>query len=571
MARTAGRFNAVRTEFVPAAQEVQKTYHTALYARFSVDMNGSDKADGSIESQLQIMRDYAGQHPEFGICQEYVDKGYSGTNFDRPEFQRMMEDVRDGRINLILIKDLSRLGRDYLETGNYIESIFPFLGVRLISINDHFDTDDTMNENKALEIALKNLVNDMYARDVSKRIVTLRKNEMERGKFTGSNAPYGYKVDEDDPLRHYVVDECAAEVVRKIFAMADGGMSLRKIADTLGKEGYAIPGQYLKTGHLLVAEGEERKNWHIGSISNILKNQAYIGNLVQGKRRKRLCDNEKQHFTDKEEWIIEENAHEPIISKELFERIRAKMEKKVSESPFSSERGKDVPVKDYKYRDILYCGVCGKRLQQCSKLFEKAGRLYRQYFFNCPTQYGIPGRKGCYVGISEKKMDEILYHCLAEEVLISIPDGKRLLRETKKLFYKSQEDSVKKIADIEKKITIQEYEGSRYYEQYVTGTISREELLGKQKLLADKTAKLKAQIDLVQEKMDAREKLFKEKQRWLRSLLRLKEMDESEIDRDIITALVKRIDVYPDKNMEITYTFDGAFQSSADKEDKPES
>ena len=571
MARTAGRFNAVRTEFVPAAQAVQKTYHTALYARFSVDMSGSDKADGSIESQLQIMRDYAGQHPEFGVCREYVDKGYSGTNFDRPEFRRMMEDVRDGRINLILIKDLSRLGRDYLETGNYIESIFPFLGVRLISINDHFDTDDTMNENKALEIALKNLVNDMYARDVSKRIVTVRKNEMERGKFTGSNAPYGYKVDEDDPLRHYVVDEGAAEVVRKIFAMADGGMSLRKIADTLEKEGYAIPGQYLKTGHLLVAEGEERKNWHIGSISNILKNQAYIGNLVQGKRRARLCDNEKRHFTDKEEWIIEENVHEPIVRRELFERVRTKMEKKVSESPFSSERGKDVPVKDYKYKDVLYCGVCGKRMQQYSTLHEKDGRLYRRYLFHCPTQYQIEGREGCGVGISEKKMDEILYHCLAEEVLISIPDGNRLLRETKKLFYKSQEDSVKKIAAIEKKITIQEYEGSRYYEQYVTGTVSREELLGKQKLLADKIAKLKAQIDAVQEKMDAREKLFKEKQRWLRSLLRLKEMDEPEIDRDIITALVKRIDVYPDKNMEITYTFDGAFQSSADKEEKPES
>ena len=570
MARTAGRFNAVRTEFIPEAQAVQKTYHTALYARFSVDMNGSDKADGSIESQLQIMRDYAGQHPEFGVCREYVDKGYSGTNFDRPEFRRMMEDVRDGRINLILIKDLSRLGRDYLETGNYIESIFPFLGVRLISVNDHFDTDDTMNENKALEIALKNLVNDMYARDVSKRIVTVRKNEMERGKFTGGNARYGYKVDEDDPLRHYVVDGDAAEVVRKIFAMADGDMSLRKIADTLEKEGYAIPGQYLKTGHLLVAEGEERKNWHIGSISNILKNQAYIGNLVQGKRRARLCDTEKRHFTDKEEWLIEENAHEPIISRELFERIRVKMEKKVSESPFSSERGKDVPVKEYKYKDVLYCGVCGKRMQQYSTLHEKDGRLYRRYLFHCPTQYKYEGQ-GCYVGITERKMDDILYHCLMEEVLISIPDGNRLLRETKKLFYKSQEDSVKKIATIEKKITIQEYEGSRYYEQYVTGTISREELLGKQKLLADKIAKLKVQIDTVQEKMDAREKLFKEKQKWLRSLLRLKEMDEPEIDRDIISALVKRIDVYPDKNMEITYTFDGAFQSSADKEDKPES
>ena len=225
------------------------------------------------------------------------------------------------------------------------------------------------------------------------------------------------------------------------------------------------------------------------------------------------------------------------------------MEKKVSESPFSSERGKDVPVKDYKYKDVLYCGVCGKRMQQYSTLHEKDGRLYRRYLFHCPTQYQIEGREGCGVGISEKKMDEILYHCLAEEVLISIPDGNRLLRETKKLFYKSQEDSIKKISSLEKKISIQEYEGSRFYEQYVTGTIGREELLGKQKLLADKIAKLKAQIDTVQEKMDGREKLFKEKQRWLRSLLRLKEMDEPEMDRDIITALVKRIDVYPDKNI----------------------
>ena len=287
MARRANRFNAVAPVQQAVDAVTEKTYRTGLYARLSVEMHS--RPSDSITTQLDIMREYVKKHPELSECREYVDSGYSGTNFERPSFNSLMEDIRDGKINCILVKDLSRFGRDYLETTNFIEVILPFLGVRFISVNDHFDTDDTMNENKALEIALKNLVNDMYARDVSKRIVTLRKNEMERGKFTGSNAPYGYRVDEDDPLRHYVVDEGAAEVVRKIFAMAEGGMSLRKIADTLEKEGYAIPGQYLKTGHLLVAEGEERKNWHIGSISNILKNQAYIGNLGQGKRRKRLC------------------------------------------------------------------------------------------------------------------------------------------------------------------------------------------------------------------------------------------------------------------------------------------
>lgn len=180
-------------------------------------------------------------------------------------------------------EDMSRFGRDYIEASNYIETIFPFLGVRFISVSDHFDTEAEFNQNKALEIALKNLVNDMYAKDISKRVSVSRRLDMERGKFTGSNAPYGYKVDSGDALRKYVIDRDAAAVVRQIFELAADGVTLREIAKALQEYRLALPGDYLKTGNLYVEEGAEAKAWYPGTISNILKNQAYIGNMVRGK------------------------------------------------------------------------------------------------------------------------------------------------------------------------------------------------------------------------------------------------------------------------------------------------
>ena len=221
MARKKGRYNAIHKEENRMQAEQIKIWHVALYARLSVEQH--DRPGSSIETQLDIMRGYIGKHPELSEYHEYVDRGFSGTNFERPDFNRLMEDVKLGRINCILVKDLSRFGRDYLETTNYIEVILPFLGVRFISVNDHFDTEQECNENKALEVSLKNLANDMYAKDVSKRLVVTRKQEMERGRFTGSNAPYGYRVDETDPLRHYVIDESAAVVVRDIFQDGFGG------------------------------------------------------------------------------------------------------------------------------------------------------------------------------------------------------------------------------------------------------------------------------------------------------------------------------------------------------------
>ena len=418
MARTKNRFNAVQipeavTAGVPVKQ--RKSFRVALYARLSVELKS--RPSESIANQLSILREFIKDKAEFAEYHEYVDSAVSGTSFDRPAFGQMMDDVREGKISCIIVKDMSRFGRDYIEASNYIETIFPFLGVRFISVSDHFDTEAEFNQNKALEIALKNLVNDMYAKDISKRVSVSRRLDMERGKFTGSNAPYGYKVDSGDALRKYVIDRDAAAVVRQIFELAADGVTLREIAKALQEYRLALPGDYLKTGNLYVEEGAEAKAWYPGTISNILKNQAYIGNMVQGKRRTSLYDNEARHATDENDWIVVENTHEAIVDKELFDRVRAVMDKKVEESIFTSGRGKNLPIKEDIFAGILFCGNCGRRIPLASRILEKDGVLERQYFYSCRYNYDFGGKQ-CGCTIMEQDLIKVVHNLLTTQIAV---------------------------------------------------------------------------------------------------------------------------------------------------------
>ena len=351
MARTKNRFNAVQipeavTAGVPVKQ--RKSFRVALYARLSVELKS--RPSESIANQLSILREFIKDKAEFAEYHEYVDSAVSGTSFDRPAFGQMMDDVREGKISCIIVKDMSRFGRDYIEASNYIETIFPFLGVRFISVSDHFDTEAEFNQNKALEIALKNLVNDMYAKDISKRVSVSRRLDMERGKFTGSNAPYGYKVDSGDALRKYVIDRDAAAVVRQIFELAADGVTLREIAKALQEYRLALPGDYLKTGNLYVEEGAEAKAWYPGTISNILKNQAYIGNMVQGKQE-RISYKVKQRLDKPEsEWVKVENTHPAIIRQNDFDVVQKLLQ-------YDGRASKTSDSANF-FSGFVFCGDC---------------------------------------------------------------------------------------------------------------------------------------------------------------------------------------------------------------------
>lgn len=549
MARRKNRYNAIQSSDFSKTNSESRSYRVALYARLSVD--NTARPSDSIESQLMIMRNFLKKQPELTEVNEFIDRGYTGTNFKRPAFEEMMQEVRKGRINCIVVKDMSRLGRDYLETSNYIETIFPFLGVRFISVNDHFDTCAEFNGNKELEIALKNLVNDMYAKDISKRVAVSRKQEIERGRFTGSNAPYGYKVNEDHPLRQYLIDTEAAHVVQEIFELAVQGYKLREIAVELQVRNYSIPGQYLKTGNVYQGKKNEMKKWHIGTISNILKNQAYIGNLVQGKRRKRLCNGEKQVPTDESKWIVIEHAHEPIITEEVFWRVRKMLTKRKEDSTFSSDRLRDIPVRSNKYKGLLYCGVCGKLLSYAS---ETRGTTTRQYFFYCRDNYDLQDVADCHIRITERVLEDIL-KCTLGNVLRKFNERTgqlvAMMEQKRKQLLASLRREEKKIL---RQIELNNNKEAKQYEAYVMGAITKAHFLKTKSEMERAGAELKQKLQEMEEKKHETTHDIDTKEEWLLALE--KSVDEKPLEQELIQTLVKKIIVYPGHKLEIIYPFE---------------
>lgn len=539
MARTANRFNAIKTK---QTLTTNNTYKVALYARLSVDINTNPSE--SIKNQIEMMKQYIIKNPQFSNYQIYIDKGYSGMNYDRPDFKRMMDDVRTGKINCVIVKDMSRFGRDYLETGNYIEIVFPFLGVRFISINDKFDTDKEINGNKALTIAITNLVNDTYARNVSKNVSISRSIERDKGKFTGSNAPYGYKIDSKNPLRKYVIDEGPATVVRDIFTMAAEGMTLRDISKELQKRNLTIPGQYLKNGHLYQENDDDKKVWYIGTLSNMLSNQAYIGNMVQGKRKTSLYDNEKQHFTSKDEWVIVENTHEAIISKEIFEKVRKLFDEKIDNSSFA--KNEELFLKPDKYKDIIYCGKCGRKLHLMSQI--KEGK--REYRYQCHKDYKIGKEAACNVYIREQDLDEIVYSCIKEKIKETFGNCDNAINLVRTRLNKSLDFISKRIKDTTQQINKENQRGSWLYSKYVECSVDSENFIHQRDAIESYIQELKERLNILEESYQRKVVEIEKSLEWIRAMYEV----NSEIpNREILLRLISRINLFPKKEVYVEW------------------
>ncbi len=356
-------------------------------------------------------------------------------------------------------------------------------------------------------------MNEQYNNDTSMKVRTSQQVKRMNGQFIGAFAPYGYKVDSmdqlpgvvairfimeeykvdsTDPLRKYLVDEEAAAVVRQIFELAAEGVTLREIAKALQNYRLALPGEYLKTGKLYVDEGQEAKAWYAGTISNILKNQAYIGNMVQGKRRTRLSENEARHFTEEEDWIVVENTYEPIVDKEQFDKVRKMHGQKVEASSFASERGKSLPIKDDIFAGILFCGNCKRRLLQLFRIIERDGKLERQYFYACRYNYDFGGEK-CGCTILEDELVKTV-HKILEVNIVVLTESEKTEAVVKGVMDKSLKQCDGQIRKLEKLIEKQNYDESKAYQRYVTGEVSKEEFKRMREKPADTVKRLRGQI-----------------------------------------------------------------------------
>lgn len=358
-------------------------YRMAAYCRLSKE-DGENKISESIENQMKLIREYVNTSDDLEIAGIYIDDGYSGLHFaNRPEFQRMMADIYRGRIQGVITKDISRLGREHIETGNYIERVFPSLGIRFIAILDGVDSASHRNEELA---QFKTLINDMYSRDISRKIRGALSVQKKQGRFMSGFAPYGYVTDPEDK-HHFLVDEDAAEVVRKIFYMYLAGYSRDGIAKKLNEESVLTPSEYkrkvLGLKYFNAREKEGLKGWGYPTVSMILRNRVYTGAMVQHKSEKISYKVEKYRRIPEDQQYIVEGMHEPIISRETFDQVRELMKRRTRAPGFQSEVKKVNP-----YAGILVCGDCGYNLQrvtcrdgyECGSYHRKGNAVCHSHF-----------------------------------------------------------------------------------------------------------------------------------------------------------------------------------------------
>ena len=312
---------------------LSKEYNACIYARLSRD-DGDKLESDSIINQKALIRDFISKHPEIHVVSEKTDDGYSGVNFDRPAFQEMMEDIRSGKINCVVVKDLSRFGRNYIEAGNYIERVFPFMGVRFIAINDSYDSLDR-NQSDSLIIPFKNLINDAYCKDISVKIRSQLEIKRKKGQFIGAFAVYGYLKDPEDHNK-LIPDTYASEVVRAIYKWKLEGMSQGRIAEKLNLQGVLCPMEYkLSMGIKVQTNFKVRKQalWSPRSVTRILTNEIYTGALIQGKTSTPNYKVKKIVAKDEAEWIRVEDAHEAIIDRRTFDDVQRILQKDIRSAP----------------------------------------------------------------------------------------------------------------------------------------------------------------------------------------------------------------------------------------------
>ena len=298
-----------------------KKWNVAAYLRLSSD-DGDKAESNSIGNQKSIIRQYVKRFDDLKITEIYADDGYSGTTFDRPDFQRMINDIKDKKINCIIVKDLSRLGRNYIEVGNYIEKVFPLYNVRFIAINDNVDSyKDPKSVNNVI-VPFKNLMNDEYARDISNKVRSVLDNKKANGQFIGSYAPYGYIRNPKDKYK-FIVDKEAEKVIKKIFSMILSGKSKKDVAKELNSLGIATPRVHkLENDNYKFDIKDSTKKWTTKKLDDILKNRSYTGDLVQGVRKKVSHKIHKNMRVQDDKWIIVPNHHKAIISAEDFDKVQ---------------------------------------------------------------------------------------------------------------------------------------------------------------------------------------------------------------------------------------------------------
>lgn len=533
----------------------RKLWKAGIYTRISVDLNG-EKRD-SLETQKLVALSYVERQPDIDVVKFYEDDGISGTKFDRNGFVRMLNDIKAKEINTVIVKDLSRFGRNIEEVSNYLEKIFPFMQVRFISVNDNYDSISPECDNQMLRIMISNLANDMYAKDASVKSSGTMKIRMSTGEYCGGDAPYGYKrtINENgNPTT--VPDTLTAPYVKKIFEKILNGQSYLSISRKFNEMLLTPPRLYARTGKLFLDSLDEADtHWCSSTIKRIAENKHYLGNTYTHKTKTSLLTNEKNKILDKNEWNEHENTHEALISEELFGRVQEIIRVKEKNAIPKKDLSEAVTYgkQEHKYAGIIFCGECGAKMARKYFRKERNGILYYHYYYICGNYATVSTETYSCNRWREEVIDELVYHAILKQ-LKAVRDIKKQLNCYNDEYY----DRYRKYLSKEHSKIVQlnnqnEAKRLELYEQYVSGNIDTDEYQQMIERISVVEKELLVRQKEIEKSNKTTESLCKKNYSWLLNFIEGKKIEF--LTKEVVFSYIKKITLYEDKRIEIEFKF----------------
>ena len=510
-----------------------KIYNVGIYARLSRDDERAGKSV-SIENQKEMLTRYVHEQG-WNLISTYVDDGVSGTTFDRPGLNEMISDAGKGKINLILVKDLSRFGRDYIETGKYIDVIFPSLGCRFIALNDGVDT---IHKNNEMITIFKNVMNDFYARDTSSKIKAVKQSAYKTGKYIGCYAPYGYIKDPEDK-HHLIIDEFAAAVVRKIFDLRCKGLGCFRIAQQLNEEGILPPRAYYY--QMIGKINPYRCNgvWNDVTVRKLMRNEVYIGNMVQNKRGTVSYKNHKQIDKPKEEWVKVENTHEAIISSDVWE-LSQEIDKMHSHPRYNSLNIISL------FGGLLYCMDCGFALRHQTERHKRKNGSVAVYESYLCGNYSRSGHTVCSTHmIYLKPLTELVLadiRAKAEIVKFNEEDMIKSMSERMQS-QNSQEIAVikKNIKSLNKRLSELEKLIQSIYEDKIKGKIPEAICIGLMNKYQTERTEKSSQLQELEQQAEGNQAVQNDVLEWANLIRQYSNIET--LDRETLLRLIDKIEI----------------------------
>ncbi|MDD4843866.1 MAG: recombinase family protein [Anaerotignum sp.] len=514
-----------------------------IYLRLS-DEDENAKESNSIKGQRELIQHYIMNHKELSPYEtvEFCDDGYSGTSFQRPGVMELLGKVKNGEIDCIIVKDFSRFGRNYIEVGSFIEQVFPFLGVRFISINDNFDSDKLSANGAFMATAFQNLIYDLYSKDLSQKISSVRRAKAKGGKFITAFAPYGYQKTKAQQL---VADKETAPIVQRIFNMAFKGTPQVQIARTLNDEKIPSPlfVRKMRKESFSCATVSEKYLWYPAAISTILKDQRYVGDGVYGKVKPKSAGSSQDKAVPKEDWIIVPNTHEAIVSRAVFEQVNAKAK---SYRP----RNKEV---HYPLWKKVRCGVCNHTISRKKSGGENGQGTARA--FRC-TSPNVSQELGCFKGKLEERQLEGAILLFLNTMLASVYD-----EDLQEFFIKQAKEEIQISQEMIKRQEVRLKQISvgkmQQYEAYRAKKLRKEDFLNK-KIGSERLYKKTENV------------LFLEQDKMHGLCFKLQKNSETinvnelvpfqSVTRQLVEAFVERIFIEQNGSIKIFWKFQDIFQ-----------